>query len=193
MVGNAEAGSAANVLRRIEFDATLDDMVDTNIRLAGRTVVFQRQRRLYQWVTGSFLAAALIGSAVSLASVSLGSGALALILALGATLGGLVGRVSGRYFDWRVRRHYRRMLRDMLDGSGSARFELEVRREGVWTRCRDVETSYPWSRLKRVTDAADSIELWFDPGLVVVRNRVFATESDRRQFLAATQPFAQRA
>lgn len=178
------------ILKRVEFDATLDDVVDTNMRVAGRTKVFRRQRALYQWITGGFLAAVLIGTALapSLSSPSpLGRGIVALMIAVGLAFGGLAGYGSRHYFDWRVRRHYRRMFQDVLHGASAMRFELELRQEGVWTRSRDVETSFPWSRLTRVADTPDAIELWFDPGLVVVRNRAFATDGERREFLDAAR------
>jgi hypothetical protein len=107
----------------------------------------------------------------------------AVVVGLGLLMGMLAGYVSRRYFDWRVRRHYQRMCRELLKGATTMRFELEFREANVWTRCRDIETSFAWSRLTGITEKSDSIELWFDPGLVVVRNRAFATDGERREFL----------
>jgi hypothetical protein len=188
------SSATADIPKRVEFDTTLDDFVDANIRMAGRTKTFRRQRTLYQWFTGTFFAAALIASLV-MRSLTTGlpvPGTMwAVIVGLGLILGVLAGYGSRRYFDWRVRRYYRRICRDLLQDASSMRFELELREAGVWTRCRGIETSFAWSRLTNIIDAADSIELWFDPGLVVVRNRAFATEGERREFLNLARAMGQ--
>ena len=76
------------------------------------------------------------------------------------------------------------MLLEML-GSGPVHCEFELRDEALWTRTRDSEIPLPWARLTRVHDAGDAIEMWFDPGLAVVRDRAFASADDRRRFLEA--------
>ena len=164
--------------------------------MAERIRTFRRQRALNQWVAGSLSAVALIGAVVvrSFSDESpVPGGIWAVVVGLGLPLGMLAGYVSRRYFDWRVRRHYQRICRELFKGATTMRFELEFRQANVWTRCRDIETSFAWSRLTGITDRSDSIELWFDPGLVVVRNRAFATEGERREFLDLARAMGQPA
>ncbi len=56
--------ATAAIPRRIEFETTLDDYVDANIRMAGRTKTFRRQRAVYRWFTGIVSGAPLIAPAV---------------------------------------------------------------------------------------------------------------------------------
>src|SRR3954452_14057480 len=39
-------------LKRLAFDATLDEIVDANMRLVQHTAAYRRQRTQYQWVVG---------------------------------------------------------------------------------------------------------------------------------------------
>jgi hypothetical protein len=78
-------------------------------------------------------------------------------------------------------------VNEMYGGAEVVRYEFEVRDDVLWSRSVHAEISFPWSRLTRVTDRPDSIELWFDPGLAVVRNRAFQTQEERRDFLESVK------
>jgi hypothetical protein len=59
--------------------------------------------------------------------------------------------------------------------------------DGLSGRSVHNEISFPWARLTRVTELPDAIEVWFDPGLVVIRDRAFHTPEERQAFLAAVR------
>jgi hypothetical protein len=169
-------------VKRLEFEATLDEVVDANMRLTGRTAAYRQQRRQWQWVVGIFVAGGLA------VGILRGDGAPTLaalaIAPLAALFGGLTGgALYGRYHDWWIRRWYRRVANEMYGGAEVVRCEFEVRDDVLWSRSVHAEVSFPWSRLTRITDRADSIELWFDPGLAVIRDRAFQTPDQRRGFL----------
>ena len=46
-------------MKRVEFDSTLDEVVDANMRLVQHTAAYRRQRRQWQWVVGLCVAAGL--------------------------------------------------------------------------------------------------------------------------------------
>src|SRR3954454_17769689 len=96
-------------LKRIDYAATLDDVVDTNLRIAASTKVFRRRRALYQWFTGTCFSAALIGTVmVGLASSrSTNVTTWIIVLGFGVAVGLIAASGSRRYFDWRIRRYYR--------------------------------------------------------------------------------------
>jgi hypothetical protein len=54
----------------------------------------------------------------------------------------------------------------------------------LWAAANGTEILFAWSRLKRVVDG-DDVEVWFDPGLAVIRARAFTTADDRREFVEA--------
>ena len=169
-------------MKRVEFDSTLDEVVDANMRLVQHTAAYRRQRRQWQWVVGLCVAA---GLAVGILRADEAPSLAALAIApMAALIGGLTcGALYGRYHDWYVRRGYRRVVSEMYSGAEAIRCEFEVRDDILWSRSVHAEISFPWSRLTRVTDRPGSIELWFDPGLAVVRDRAFQTQEERRDFL----------
>jgi hypothetical protein len=170
----------------VEFDSTLDEAVDANMRLVQHTAAYRRQRRQWQWFVGvcvaGGLAVGIVGGdgAPSLAALT--------IAPIAALIGGLTcGALYGRYHDRHVRRVYRRVVTEMYSGAETIRCEVEVRDDTLWSRSVHAEISFPWSRLTRVTDRQGPIELWFDPGLVVIPDRAFQTQEERRDFLEAVR------
>jgi hypothetical protein len=171
-------------LERFGFDATLDEVIDANMRLVQHTVAYQHQRKGYQWVTGLCAAG---GVAVGiLRGHQLPSYAmLAIAFCAALVLGVGFGTLYGHYHDWHVRRGYRRLVDEMYGGAKIIRCDFELTEDGLCGKSVHSETSFPWSRLTRVADLPGSIELWFSPGLVVIRDRAFQTQEERREFLAA--------
>lgn len=173
--------------KRVEFDATLDEVVDANMRLVQHTATYRKQRRRYQWFVGVCVAG---GEAVAILNMSyeVPSYGTLVVATCAAVIGGLaLGMLSGRYHDWRVRRGYRRVLNEMYGGAEAIHCEYELRDNVLWSRSVHNETSFPWSRLTRVEDVPGCIELWFNPGLAVVRDRAFRNQEERRAFLGAVR------
>jgi hypothetical protein len=167
-------------INRLEFDSTVDEIVDVQLRLAQKTAAFKRQRRNSIWFVAVFSAVAppviffwrvTDGQAVAVAAV------------VGLILGPLAGYLYGRFYDYYVKKHSRRMVVEMLGASQNTRCEYELRPDALWSRFRDMELTLPWSRLTRIEDGPGAISLWFDPGLAVIQDRAFRNADDRRQFL----------
>ena len=70
------------------------------------------------------------------------------------------------------------------------RRETELRPEGLWSKSHDTEISFAWQRLREIVDAEHGIELWFDPGLTVIRSRAFDTPERRHEFLQRVRELA---
>ena len=178
-------------MNHIEFDSTLDEIVDVNMRLVEHTAAYRQQRTRFQWAVGVCVAGALV--AIILVQTEMPSYA-ALAIASSAALGGgvAVGFLYGRYHDRHVRHYYRRIAKEMYGGVEQVHWEFELRKDALWTKSAHAEVSFPWVRLTRVNDTQGSIELWFDPGLAVVRDRAFPTEKDRERFLDAVKNYVLR-
>jgi hypothetical protein len=168
---------------RVEFDSTLDELVDVNIRLAEHTVAFRRQRIWSQVFMGGALAVAMIVTVFLRAPLRLVTGVA--VVGAAVAFGVLLGFLYGHFYDGYVRRHYRRMLKEMSRGAETIRCEFELRPDVLWCKTTAAEMSFSRSRLTRINDTEDSVELWFDPGLAVVRNRAFLRPDDRREFIDA--------
>ena len=177
-------------MHRVEFDATLDDEVDVNVRLVQHTQTYHRRRRESQWAFA--LGAAGVTAVGLLSGDEIPSYFMVGLAAAAAPMAGVVvGMLSGRYYDWRMRRGYRSLLDEMFRDDQTIHCEFELRDEGLWSRSINksfhAEVSFPWSKLTRVADRSGSIELWFDPGLAIIRDRAFHTPDERQSFLAAVR------
>jgi hypothetical protein len=170
----------------LEFDSTLNEIVDANMRLAEHSKAYRQERRQAQWAVAAVYA---IASTVAVFRGLPHVSPIAAGIALGfASLSGALGYfVYGRFHDWYARRNCTRMVRERYRGCEPVGCAFEVRQDALWTKVKDIETSFPWSSLTRVNDASDSIELWFNPGLAVVRNRAFRSQDERRVFLDRTR------
>lgn len=167
-------------MNRIEFDATLEEVADVNMRLVRNTKAFRRSRAQYRWAAGAVIAGVL---AVTLQDrVSTFS-----LVALGAISGFLAAYLYGRWYERSLSRSYMRMISELYGGAPTVRCAFESRDHMLWTKVGSTEMSFPWSDRVAVNDVGDSIEVWFNPGLAVVRNRAFRTDADRRAFLDAVR------
>jgi hypothetical protein len=179
----------ADPVDKVEFDATIDECVDVQIRLANHATTVGKRRRRSRVLFGLTIAVLFPASfffearhVTMLIAVVVG------IVGLG--LGTLSGYWYGIYIDWHIRYNTRRMITEMLRGVSTVRCEIELRPDALWTKARETEVSFAWSRLTSVDDADHGIELWFDPGLVLIRSRAFASTDARRRFLERVKELA---
>jgi hypothetical protein len=163
---------------RIEFDATLDEFVDVHMRQVRRSKMSKR------WRLRSMISGGVVGSA--LAAVVLdalsgrphGNDMVAAVL-----LGGLAGSMCGPLYDRNLASRVRQMLSEQYGAGLPMRCEIELRPTSLWVRQDGVEMALDWTTAEAVEDTADGVEVWFRWGLVVARNRGFATSPDRDRFI----------
>jgi hypothetical protein len=174
-----------DALSRVEFDSTIEEDVDVQIRLACSMTSFAEQRR--RQVVGTAFAAAAAGPVGLLLGLGYVPSAVVLlgVIALSVILGAALGNLAGHYFDRRVRRGVRRVVDELYSGAETLHQEIELRPAGLWCRSRGVEMVLPWSRFSRTHDAAEGIELWFSlPALARIPSRAFLSHQHRQEFLA---------
>jgi len=177
---------------RASYDYSLDEAVDANTRFMRGSAVGQSVRRRSIRSTGIALAALLFAlAAFNMAGATPGALASAALVALAA---GIVGAtIHAVMYDWAIRRRVRRFVRDHVDGANVLRCEIELRPEGAWVRQPYGEMLFDWGEAVAVTDAGDAIELHFERGFVLARNRAFPTLADRERFLALARALAAHA
>jgi hypothetical protein len=185
----------SNGTYRIHFDATLDELVDTNLRLRTRSRTVQGYRTRSVWVAGGALCVALLAVVFirtrdAAVDISVANWGVLIAVALG--LGAVFGYLYGLYYDRAVRRQYRQVLAEQFGGASHFRCEIELRDEGVWVVQKGLEITFPWSNAAGVEDTGDAIELRFTPGIVVARNRAFRDGVDRARFLERARALAGR-
>lgn len=180
-------------VHRIQFESTLDEVVDANIRLTTRTRSFRAYRTRAVWIAGASLGGTLLG-VVFLRSrrgdVALSVSLWSTLVVLAVVLGACFGYAYGRYINSAMRRQYRRVVAEQFGGITSIQCVVELRRNGVWALQKGIEMTFPWSNSVGIDDTGEEIELLFSPGLVGVPNRAFRDDVQRTRFLERARALA---
>jgi hypothetical protein len=169
---------------RLEFDYTLDEMVDSARRAMARSKTVQSMRARSIWVTS-------IASGVAVPIswwYSSGGGAptlfmLAIAITVAIVFGMMVYFAYGKYYDWLVTQRTRRILSEQFEKSTSHHCVIETHADVLWVRQDSIEVTHHWNDLEDVLDSRGALELRFRNGLIVVRDRAFASSADRAEFL----------
>jgi hypothetical protein len=169
---------------RVEFDSTIEEVVDASMRMVQPTAAYRRARAQYQWLFGLCVAGGLAVGALhgdkprSYLTIAVAS-FVALIAGLAA------GMIGGRFHSMYAKSHSKRVLGEMYGRPDVVHCECELRDDVFWSRSIYAEVSFPWSRLTRVEDLPGLVEVWFSPGLAIVRDRAFRNQEQRQAFLDA--------
>jgi hypothetical protein len=174
---------------RASFDYSLDEAVDANTRFMRGSAVGQAVRRRSIRSTGVALAALLFAfAAFNMTSPTPGALISAALVSIAA---GIVGAtIHAVMYDWAIRRRVRRFVRDHVNEANVLRCEIELRPDGAWVRQPYGEMLFDWGEAVAVTDPGDAIELHFERGFVLARNRAFATAAERESFLSRARALA---
>ena len=173
---------------RVEFETTLEEIVEGHMRFTKRTRAYRRNRALAQICCGGGFA---VGTATLTLLRSPGSTSKGLVLlGAGVGLGVLVGYLYGPLYEWRVRRNVRRFVAEMYHDAPAVRCEIEIGDDGVRTWQSGTEIAFEWQRSTGVEDNSDTIDLWFGTGFVSVPNRGFRSVGDRLGFLERVRRLA---
>jgi len=194
---NSIVSTNEDYVRRVEFDATVEEIVDVQIRLAYDTKTLARQRQRQMMWTGLGIA---LGTPITFfyridrsLEDPLPISLLFVVVTIGVVLGIAGAYITGWFFDRRVRRYVRSTLDERLSGEPHIKVELEIRPEGAWCRSRGVEMTVPWSQLTRVANPEDGVELWFStPALVRIPSRVFKKDDERTAIVQRVTALAGR-
>jgi hypothetical protein len=166
----------------VEFDATVDDIVDAQLRMTTRTTAYRRNRLWSQVaVAASGAVAVTIPFVLNVRELSPAVVGIATGVALG--FGAVLFYLYGLFHNQYVKRNAARLVRELYGGKGF-HCVFEIREHGLWCTARDTEVTLAWSRFVRIVEAGD-LELWFDPGLAVIRARAFSTLDEKRRFVEA--------
>ncbi len=164
-------------LYRAEFEATIDDFVDVQMRMLGRSQVARGWWRRELW-----LSAVITGGGLF---ILLGIGRSSPPVSYRATFAILWAVIYSLFFKrwmgaqrvFRVRRYLREYL-----GEGPVKVIVELRPQGLWTRQADTEMLFDWKNATAVEELPTGVEVVFRNGAVVARDRGFAGPVDRAAF-----------
>ena len=163
-------------VNRVEFDATLEEIADVEMRFARNTKTYRRGRRQSQWTVGVIVTGIM---AVMLEDHISPTG-----IAMFSTLSGLLsGFLYGAFYERWVKQSYLRWAQELYGGASTVPCAFELREDVFWGKTGNIEVACQWSDGVSVNDKSDCIEVWCHPTLAVVRNRAFHSDSERQAFL----------
>jgi hypothetical protein len=173
--GNTTTAMEKDGKMRVEYDATLDDVADAHLRAYSRSSMARRWRRqTIIWtglLTGLFMFV-IVWENLLQRLLWAGFGVI-----LGAGFQALTYREM-------IRCRNRNYIRERLGSDGPFRFMVELREDCVWTKQDATQVSFDWPNVREVVDGPDGIEFRMrDGGFVIVRNKGFASASERSDFL----------
>lgn len=160
---------------KVEFDYTLDELVETALRSQRKTKTYQREIHRAVLLAGGatfILVYLLIRDEVW---VRIAIGVVGAFVSMGLNLW-LVRKAGTR----RLKKYYQELISDQWP----IHLEIELNENGVVARERDATTEIKWARFAKVEENNRSVEFTTKEGrLIVVRERAFKSEEEKRQFI----------
>jgi uncharacterized membrane protein YeaQ/YmgE (transglycosylase-associated protein family) len=174
---------------RIEFEVTLDELVEVYAPLVLTSQIYRR---------GRLRSLILIGALAGAVGVCFTAGLLrrpaGVEVLVGAVGGALALSLCGRLYDHGVTQRIRALFTELWGAKMPTRCAIELRPDYLW-HCQDgAETTYAWTTVTAVEDKPDEVEISLERGgVILAKNRAFATASDRERFVERARALAQAA
>lgn len=166
----------------VQFEATLEELVDVNRRLADRSSAARSWRRR------SIVAVSVaVGGGVLLGLRVISEDATIMRLAVATVAGLAASFVCGPMYDRALEARVRRYLAEQYGQDATVPCTIELRPAGLWIRQKDVEMSFDWQAARSVDERGGDVEVTFQQGLTVVRGRAFQSVADRDHFIAVAR------
>jgi hypothetical protein len=167
---------------QVEFNYTIEDMVDVQLRLLKSS----RAARAWRWrdlVTTSLLSGAFLFAVIPegiTGRIIMGS----IGLLLGAALYPILNEIT-------VKRRLRKWCEEHVGSDKTFTCEVELNQSGIHTKSNGTQIIYAWENLKDIKETEDSVDIYFEKGgLLVVRNRAFASPDEHRRFIELTKQYS---
>lgn len=181
---NAGYGSIKTVMI-VEFDATLDDVVDVSMRSLARS----KTVRAWSWqglLTNALLSAVLM---FAILPASFGTRLFFAIVVAFITAGIYLWTYKGR-----IEKRMRKLCMEQIGPNSPFPVRVELSESNIKVTSQKTEYLHDWSAFAEVEESGDAIYFWKrDGGGFAVRRRGFASESDKDQLLKDARRLVQAA
>ena len=170
---------------RVEFNYTIEDIVDVQVRLLKRS----RVAKAWRWrdlvttslLTGAFLFAVIpegITGRIIMGSIG---------LLLGAVLYPVLNEMT-------VKRRLRKWCEENAGSDKTFTCEVELNESGIHTKSNGTRIIYAWENVTEIKETEDSIDIYSERGgLVVIRNRAFTSPGEHQRFIDLAKQYSKMA
>jgi hypothetical protein len=170
----------------VEYDATIDECVDSILRAYRSTGTSKHVRNTNSLWLGGGLAAAMTFMMAHFGNYS------RFAFEVGIPVGLISGTVAALFYgpvqDNMQERNVRRFVKEKLKGPDALRSRTEVRPDCLWMNTVAGDLSIPWERVRRVEETAAGIDIWLEPSnLCALPLRAFDTPSEMQLFANAVK------
>src|SRR5262245_42343684 len=158
---------------RVQYEATLDDMVDVSLRAMSRS----RLARSWRWQ--SALGTGLVAGLILFELVHESPG-------VSLAVGGIAAVVGEALYAIRQVRAVRlvrlKYCQEQYGADGTVKFELQLSEAGLWSRQNKTHTIFDWPAISAIEQTPDAIDfLTREGGVVSVHRRGFQSDEEMRQ------------
>ena len=167
---------------RVQFDYTIDDLVDVQMRLLKRSRAVQawrwRDLVLTSLLTGVLLFALIPQEIIVRIIVGI------IGLLLGAVLYPVVNEMT-------VKRRLRKWTEENVGSARTFTCEVELDESGLHTQSNDAQIIFDWRNVEEIKETEDSVDIYFAKGgLMVTRNRAFTSTEERQRFIELAKQYS---
>lgn len=167
--------------RHVEFEATLDDVVDASKCLLARSKVARKLRWTGMLPTGlltGILVFFLIPDSLSMKLIISTLGAIA------------AAALYPAFYERSSCKRLRKFCREQLGTDRPFKVEMQLLAQGVYIRQNATQIIYEWPSVEQVVETPDSIDIFVrNGGIVVVPKRAFKSTESEQEFIALAHQY----
>jgi hypothetical protein len=170
---------------RVEFNYTIDDMVDVHMR------VLKRSRAARAWRWRDLILSSLMTGVLLFAVIPEGITGKIIVGTIGLLLGAVLYPVLN---EMTVKRRLRKWHEENIGSDKPLTCEVELNQSGIHTKSNGTRIIYAWENVTEIKETEGSVDIYSERGgLVVVRERAFTSPGDHQRFIELAKQFMELA
>jgi hypothetical protein len=169
----------------VQFEFTLEDMIDTSKRFLARSEVVRAWRLKSLLYAAVFTWGAVFLCFLFIVKSPLKGAIIGLLAAV------IIGFLYPRFDRSGVESRLRELHREAYGEADTYICEVELTPNGILVKQMNTETSHEWESVEEIKETTDSVDIFCRNGGVVVRDRAFVTVEERREFIELAESYVE--
>lgn len=160
---------------RVQFEFTIDDVLDVQLR------ALKRSRAARAWRLRDLVITSLLSGVLLFALIPGETTSKLIVGLIGLILGALLYPVLN---ESTVKRRLRKLCEENAGSDKVFVCEVELNESGVHTKQNGMEIIYAWENVKEIQESKDSVDIYAEKGgFVAVRKRAFNGPAEQQDFI----------